>query len=140
MAAAIRVLSDVGVPRSTLRAVAAEAGIPPGTVHYGHRHCAGANGAVHRLPTTAVARTGPARGRHLHGTVYKAIAVYNHPFWRERKGGELIVLDDPGSGVSETSPPDSPGHLCALIGGPAARQLDRLSADERRRAVLEACA
>lgn len=32
--AAIRVLSDVGVPGTTLRAVAAEAGIPLGTLHY----------------------------------------------------------------------------------------------------------
>lgn len=71
------------------------------------------------------------------GSVYKAIAVYNHPFWRQGKGGELIVLDGPGSGVFDTSPPGGPGHLCVLIGGPAARQLDDLSAGERRRAVLE---
>ncbi|MEW2481278.1 NAD(P)/FAD-dependent oxidoreductase [Mycobacterium sp. NPDC049093] len=71
------------------------------------------------------------------GSVYKAIAVYHRPFWRQRKGGELIVLDGPGSGVFDTSPPDGPGHLCVLVGGPAARQLDGLSADERRRAVLE---
>lgn len=71
------------------------------------------------------------------GSVYKAIAVYDRPFWRQRKGGELIVLDGPGSGVFDTSPPDGLGHLCVLIGGPAARQLDGLSADERRRAVLE---
>lgn len=34
VAAAIRVLSKVGVPGTTLRAVAAEAGIPLGTLHY----------------------------------------------------------------------------------------------------------
>ncbi|WP_353653704.1 NAD(P)/FAD-dependent oxidoreductase [Mycobacterium sp. DL99] len=71
------------------------------------------------------------------GSVYKAIAVYDRPFWRERKGGELIVLDGPGSGVFDTSPPDGPGHLCVLIGGPAARQLDGLSVEERRRAALD---
>lgn len=71
------------------------------------------------------------------GSVYKAIAVYDRPFWRQRKGGELIVLDGPGSGVFDTSPPDGPGHLCVLIGGPAARQLDGLTVDERRRAVLD---
>lgn len=70
------------------------------------------------------------------GSVYKAIAVYDRPFWRQRKGGELIVLDGPGSGVFDTSPPDGPGHLCVLIGGPAARQLDGLTVDERQRAVL----
>lgn len=34
IAAAIRVLSSVGVPATTLRAVATEAGIPLGTLHY----------------------------------------------------------------------------------------------------------
>ncbi|MFI9633150.1 TetR/AcrR family transcriptional regulator [Nocardia sp. NPDC051929] len=34
VAAAITVLSDVGVPATTLRAVAAEAGVPLGTLHY----------------------------------------------------------------------------------------------------------
>lgn len=71
------------------------------------------------------------------GSVYKAIAVYDKPFWRQGKGGELIVLDGPGSGVFDTSPPDGPGHLCVLVGGSAARELDDLSVDERRRAVLE---
>ncbi len=71
------------------------------------------------------------------GSVYKAIAVYDRPFWRQGKGGELIVLDGPGGGVFDTSPPDGPGHLCVLIGGPAARELDDLSIDERRRAVLQ---
>ncbi|WKG05130.1 FAD-dependent oxidoreductase [Mycolicibacterium sp. HK-90] len=71
------------------------------------------------------------------GSVYKAIAVYDRPFWRQRHGGEFIVLDGPGGGVFDTSPPEGPGHLCLLIGGPAARQLDGLTAEERRRAVLE---
>ena len=34
VAAAIRVLSDIGVPNTTLRGVAAEAGVPLGTLHY----------------------------------------------------------------------------------------------------------
>ncbi|MGW4351446.1 TetR/AcrR family transcriptional regulator [Nocardia sp. NPDC004582] len=34
IAAAVRVLSDVGVPATTLRAVAAEAGVPLGTLQY----------------------------------------------------------------------------------------------------------
>ncbi|OFB38247.1 amine oxidase [Mycolicibacterium sp. (ex Dasyatis americana)] len=71
------------------------------------------------------------------GSVYKAIAVYDVPFWRRRRGGELIVLDGPGSSVFDTSPPDGPGHLCVLIGGPAARELDGLSADARQKTVLE---
>ncbi|MBU9763961.1 FAD-dependent oxidoreductase [Mycobacterium sp. TNTM28] len=71
------------------------------------------------------------------GSVYKAIAVYDRPFWRQGAGGELIVLDGPGAGVFDTSPPDGPGHLCVLIGGPAARELDGLSAADRQRTVLE---
>ncbi|OMC32666.1 hypothetical protein A5740_12525 [Mycobacterium sp. GA-1841] len=46
------------------------------------------------------------------GSIYRAIAVYDRPFWRRGKGGELI-------------------------GGPAARELDDLGDDERHRAVLE---
>jgi len=78
-----------------------------------------------------------ALGRHTYmGTVYKAIAVYERPFWRERGGGELVVLGGPGSAVFDSTPPDGPGHLCFLVGGPGARELDELDAAGRRRALL----
>lgn len=70
------------------------------------------------------------------GSVYKAIAIYERPFWRERRGGEFLVLDDPGSAVFDTSPPGGPGHLCVLVGGQAAHALDDLDVDERRRVIL----
>lgn len=70
------------------------------------------------------------------GSVYKAIAVYERPFWRARKGGEVIVLGNPGSAVFDTTPPGGPGHLCVLVAGPEARELDRLDAAGRREAVL----
>lgn len=70
------------------------------------------------------------------GSVYKAIAVYEEPFWRARKGGEFIVLDGPGRAVFDTTPPAGPGHLCILVAGPEARDLDRLDPDDRRSAVL----
>ena len=70
------------------------------------------------------------------GSVYKAIAVYERPFWRQRNGGEFIYLDNPGRAVFDTSPPGGPGHLCVLVGGPEARELDRLDAAGRREAVL----
>ncbi|MBF6214114.1 FAD-dependent oxidoreductase [Nocardia puris] len=70
------------------------------------------------------------------GTVYKAIAVYDRPFWRERKGGEVIVLDAPGRAVFDTSPPDGPGHLCVLVPGPEARTLDGLDPVARREKIL----
>lgn len=72
------------------------------------------------------------------GTVYKAIAVYDRPFWRDRRGhAELIVLDEPGAAVFDTSPPDGPGHLCVLVPGPEARALDELSPAERQERILD---
>jgi monoamine oxidase len=70
------------------------------------------------------------------GSVYKAIGVYEQPFWRARKGGEFIVLDNPGRAVFDTTPPGGPGHLCILVAGPEARDLDRLDPIDRRHAVL----
>lgn len=69
------------------------------------------------------------------GSVYKAIAVYDRPFWRGGADAELMVLGSPGSAVFDTSPPDGPGCLCILVAGPEARDLDRLN-DAGRRAVL----
>ncbi|BCO51953.1 monooxygenase [Mycobacterium paraintracellulare] len=70
------------------------------------------------------------------GSVYKALAVYERPFWRERNGGEFLVLDKPARGVFDTTSPGGPGHLCVLVGGPAARELDRFDATSRRDVVL----
>lgn len=72
------------------------------------------------------------------GSVYKAIAVYDRPFWRDhRDHAEFIVLDEPGAAVFDTSPPDGPGHLCVLVGGSEARELDALTPDERQATLLE---
>ncbi|MDO0972790.1 flavin monoamine oxidase family protein [Mycolicibacterium frederiksbergense] len=70
------------------------------------------------------------------GSVYKAIAIYERPFWRDRRGGEFLVLGDPGSAVFDTTAPGGPGHLCVLVGGRAAHTLDGLDAAARRRALL----
>ncbi|NEW26078.1 flavin monoamine oxidase family protein [Nocardia cyriacigeorgica] len=70
------------------------------------------------------------------GSVYKAIAVYERPFWRSRHGGEFIQLDNPGSAVFDTSPPGGPGHLCVLAAGPRARDLDHLDPADRRTTIL----
>ncbi|WGX96730.1 NAD(P)/FAD-dependent oxidoreductase [Nocardioides sp. L-11A] len=74
------------------------------------------------------------------GVVHKAVAVYERPFWRARRGGELILLGHPGGAVFDTSPPDGPGHLTFLAGGSAARALDALGPDRRRSAILDALA
>lgn len=72
------------------------------------------------------------------GSVYKAIAVYPKPFWRERHGAEFIVLERPGRAVFDSGAPGGPGHLCILVGGPEARELDGLTADARRKVLLGA--
>lgn len=75
--------------------------------------------------------------RSYMGSVYKAIAVFPRPFWRDRsKNTEIIVLDAPGIAVFDTSPPGGPGHLCMLVGGPHARTLDHLDAGSRRETLL----
>lgn len=70
------------------------------------------------------------------GTVYKAIAIYERPFWRERGDAELVSLTKPAMVVFDTSPPNGPGHLCVLVGGPEARDLDKLSETDRRSTIL----
>ncbi|MGW6422469.1 flavin monoamine oxidase family protein [Nocardia sp. NPDC055053] len=70
------------------------------------------------------------------GSVYKAIAVYDQPFWRDRGHAELLALTEPGLASFDTSPPGGPGHLCILVAGPEARALDGLDNDARRAAIL----
>jgi len=70
------------------------------------------------------------------GSVWKAIAVYERPFWRARCSGEFLLLGTPGGGVFDTTPPGGPGHLCVLVGGPEARALDGIDPARRREAIL----
>ncbi|MFD6067598.1 MULTISPECIES: flavin monoamine oxidase family protein [Amycolatopsis] len=70
------------------------------------------------------------------GTVHKAIAVFERPFWRERAQGEFLVLDGLGHTVFDTTAPGGPGHLCVLVGGPRARRLDGMDTAARRDALL----
>lgn len=86
-------------------------------------------------PPLPPSRTALQRQTYM-GSVYKAIAVYPHPFWRERCSGEFIVLGTPGAAVFDTSPPGGPGHLCILVAGSEARALDGLDAANRRAALL----
>ena len=72
----------------------------------------------------------------LMGTVYKAVAVYETPFWRARGDAECMLLGEPNVAVFDTSPPAGPGHLCLLVGGPQARVLDDLDTDGRRAVLL----
>ncbi|MFC8899964.1 flavin monoamine oxidase family protein [Streptomyces cinereoruber] len=109
----------------TVRAARAIVTVPPPV----------AAGIVHDPPLPA-SRTALERNTYM-GSVYKAIAVYERPFWRElREHAEFMVLDRPGSAVFDTTPPGGPGHLCVLAAGPEARELDRSDTAARRRALL----
>lgn len=70
------------------------------------------------------------------GIVYKALAIFEKPFWREGLGGELLVLDDPSFCVFDTTSPGGPGHLCFLVPSSPARQLDALDTQARRELLL----
>lgn len=91
--------------------------------------------AIRHSPALPAERVALERNTYM-GNVYKAIAVYERPFWRDGKGGELLVVDGPGFAVFDSSPPDGPGHLCVLTSGPRARALDELTVEARRDAIL----
>ncbi|MFD9826984.1 flavin monoamine oxidase family protein [Tsukamurella tyrosinosolvens] len=93
--------------------------------------------AIEHRPPLPAERSRAERGMYM-GSVYKALAVYERPFWRERGHAEMIAIDGPGVGVFDTSPPSAggPGHLCLLVGGTDARTLDDLSPADRRDALL----
>lgn len=46
------------------------------------------------------------------------------------------MLDDPACGVFDSSSPEGPGHLCFLVAGTPARQLDTLDSNVRRELLL----
>lgn len=71
------------------------------------------------------------------GTVYKAVIVYDTPFWRaDGYSGELFALDGPVPSAFDVSPPGGRGHLCVLVPGQGARGLDALTGEARRATVL----
>jgi len=72
------------------------------------------------------------------GTVLKAIAVYEQPFWRERGlSGQGSSPYDLVRELYDNSPEDgSPGVLTTFVHGPSAWRLIALRQDERRTAIL----
>lgn len=71
------------------------------------------------------------------GTIYKAVAVYESPFWRAAGlRGQFLDLDGPVSSAFDISPPGGPGHVCVLIPGRHARALSALDEDARRETIL----
>jgi monoamine oxidase len=72
------------------------------------------------------------------GTLLKAAAVYDKPFWRE-KGytGQALCPDTFVSATFDDSPEEgAPGVVFGFIGGDKARAFKKLSPDEQRSTVL----
>jgi putrescine oxidase len=77
--------------------------------------------------------------QHLsQGSVIKALAVYDRPFWRaEGLSGEGFAPYSLVREVYDNTPPSgSPGVLCTFLAGENAERSGRLGAGERRAAVL----
>jgi len=72
------------------------------------------------------------------GTLTKAAAAYEKPFWREEGlNGTAIDLDGPVNASFDTSPPDgSIGVIFGFVGGDAARSYEAMTPAQRRSAVL----
>ncbi|MDF3309939.1 NAD(P)/FAD-dependent oxidoreductase [Rhodococcus sp. T2V] len=88
----------------------------------------------HEPPLPAERRT--LEGSMYMGTVYKAIAIYDRPFWRDSTDAESIFLGTEGSAVFDSSPPSGPGHLTILVGGRDAWPLDELTQHQRQATLL----
>jgi monoamine oxidase len=72
------------------------------------------------------------------GTLMKAAAVYDKPFWRDAGlSGTAVSLGGPVSATFDDSPPSgSPGIVFGFIGGDQARGHRKLSKAARKQAVL----
>ncbi|MFI9403190.1 flavin monoamine oxidase family protein [Nocardia sp. NPDC052316] len=99
------------------------------------------------LPPALAGRIGydpplPAARDHLTqrmpmGSVLKAFAVYERPFWRDdRLTGQALNLHDPVPITFDATRPGGPGVLGALVPGRAAHRLAALSAEERRTMIV----
>ena len=77
--------------------------------------------------------------RYGQGTLTKAAAVYDRPFWRDAGlNGSALDLSGPVNFTYDDSPPDGrPGIVFGFIGGDKARSYNRMSPASRRTAVLD---
>jgi monoamine oxidase len=92
---------------------------------------------IHFSPDVPRMRRNLAR-RIVPGHLIKWEAVYDRPFWRDRGlSGQVISDTGPARSTFDNSPPGGrPGILFGFIGGAEAAAAAKLSAAERRRAVL----
>jgi monoamine oxidase len=72
------------------------------------------------------------------GHLIKWEAVYDEPFWRDQGlSGQVVSDRGPANTTFDNTPPGGgPGIMFGFVGGARARRFARLSAVERRRAVL----
>jgi monoamine oxidase len=72
------------------------------------------------------------------GTVAKCMAIYEDPFWRhEGLSGQGMSDTGPAKLTFDNSPPSgTPGVLLGFLEGRRARELGRVSPEERREAVI----
>ncbi len=76
------------------------------------------------------------------GSVIKSMAVYDEPFWRaDGLTGQVTSDVGPVQLTFDNSPPDgTPGVLLSFVEGVHARELSRVSADDRQAATLDCLA
>jgi monoamine oxidase len=76
------------------------------------------------------------------GAVFKIALVYDEPFWRaDGLSGQSFAPGSPANlTIDSCTDTGSPGVLTVITEGPVARQLTKLTEDERRKAVLDAVA
>jgi monoamine oxidase len=76
------------------------------------------------------------------GTLMKAEAVYDEPFWRaDGLTGQAVSDTGPAKVTFDNSPPDgSPGVMMGFIGGHEARRFTTLSPDQQRTEALQSFA
>ena len=72
------------------------------------------------------------------GAVIKISIVYDAPFWRaDGLSGQSAAPDSPATlTIDACTDTGDPGIMCVITEGPAARRLGRLTADERKSAII----
>ncbi|MFC9552780.1 flavin monoamine oxidase family protein [Rhodococcus sp. NPDC056960] len=72
------------------------------------------------------------------GAVSKIAVVYDEPFWRaDGLSGQSAALESPATiTIDASTDTGRPGVLCVIVEGPVARRMGKLSAAERKSAVL----
>ena len=76
------------------------------------------------------------------GAVFKIALVYDEPFWRaDGLSGQSFAPGSPANlTIDSCTDTGSPGVLSVITEGPVARRIGELTADDRKKAVLDAVA